>query len=762
MENSVSMSGAWLWDFSRRHPLFAAALVAVACVLAADVHAWWGLAVAAACALTAAGCGVWRHGLAWLVCGGIAVGVFTWRDGSRARAEAEFAIAPGAFLEARLLEDGRKGGRYWAAPARLLDGPQAGVIVWWTASGEPPVAGAVVRAKGHFRPLPEARNPGEFDRAQWLRRQGVAAVFRAIRSGSEVETGALAAFGARIRHDFRARVTAGLADDSLEAQVIRAVVIGEKPADADDLIAAFRHSGTLHVFTVSGLHVAMVGGIGWLLLGWAGVPRRWAVAVLIPLVFGYAWITGHGAPAVRSAWMAAVFLGAFVFRRKPDLLNALGAVLLAAMLWDGRLLFLPGVQLSYGVVAAIAIGTAWAARSFSWMARPELYLPMREMSRRQKILLGLRQKTAGSLAVSLAAGIGSAPLTAFHFGIITPVSVIASVVLVQLVFVLLSIALVSAAMFSVAPPLARGINHLNGWVAHACVFSARGFSSLPGSHFMLGGEKEPTLLVYDLPYGAGAACFADGRGAAVLLDCGGRQSFDFVVAPSLQRLRIVPDSVVLSHPDGGHLGGGPPVWETFPIRQALLPVKRSRSPSFRAWIDQAPQHGVRILQAGSTRSLPMPDGATLDILHAPDPYAYNALADDRVAIFRLHWRGWKILFTSDAGMGTELRLLDNQTDVSADVIIAGRHRTDLTLCDAFLDAVDPRAIIASNKTYPEGEAVPPGAIAYWKSRGIHVIDQAETGAVTLRVDEAGNLNIGGFLNSQPVNLKPRMDANKRE
>jgi competence protein ComEC len=223
----------------------------------------------------------------------------------------------------------------------------------------------------------------------------------------------------------------------------------------------------------------------------------------------------------------------------------------------------------------------------------------------------------------------------------------------------------------------------------------------------------------------------------------------------LQRLRIVPDSVVLSHPDGGHLGGAAPVWETFPIRQALLPVKRSRSPSFRQWIEQAPQNGVKIRHAGSTRSLAMPDGATLEILHAPDPYAHNALADDRVAVFRLHWRGWKILLTSDAGMGTELLLLDSRTDVSADVIIAGRHRTDISLCDAFLDAVNPQAIIVSNKSYPEGEAVPPAAIAYWKSRGIHVIDQAGTGAVTLRVDEAGYLNIEGYLTPQPVILHPR-------
>jgi beta-lactamase superfamily II metal-dependent hydrolase len=390
------------------------------------------------------------------------------------------------------------------------------------------------------------------------------------------------------------------------------------------------------------------------------------------------------------------------------------------------------------------------------MARPELYMPTQLLSRRQKFMLGLRQKTASSLAVSLAAGVGSAPLTAFHFGLITPVSVIASLVLVPLVFVMLSFSLLSAALFSMAPPLARGINHLNGWLANACVLSAQAFSAIPGGHFPIGGDERPMLLVYDLEYGSGAACLSDGKGSATLFDCGGTRSFKHLVAPSLQRLGIVPDSIVLSHPDGGHLGGGPAVWDAFPIRQAVLPVKRSRSPTFRAWIDQAPRAGIRIHQVSNiARPLSLPHGATLEILHVPDPYALNSRADERVAVFRLRWRGWKLLLTSDAGMGTELRMLDARTDVSADVIIAGRHRSDLTLCDRFLDAVRPQAIIVSNATYPEGEAVEPGTLDYWKSRGILGIDQAESGGVTLTIDSQGQLVIDGFLTDPPLVLTLR-------
>jgi ComEC/Rec2-related protein len=695
----------------------------------------------------------WRSGLAWLFCGWLAVAGFAWRDGSRRLTAAELLGSPGGWAQARLLKDGQGSGRYWTAPASLIGGGPAGATVVWQGRGEPPVAGAVVEARGNFGPLPATRNPGEFDRALWLQRQGVAAVFQADWA-EQVTTGWMAELGARIRHGFRDRVTAGLPDDSQEAGVIRAVVIGEVPPDSDSLIAAFRNSGTLHVFSVSGLHVAMVGSVGWLLLGMAGVPRRWAVLALLPLMFGYSWITGNSPPAVRSAWMAAVFLGAFVFRRRPDLLNALGAVLLVAMLWDGQLLFQAGVQLSYGVVAAIAVGTAWTSKAFTWMATPEPLLPERRMNRWQSGWLKLRRHLAQSLGVSVAAAVGSAPLTALQFGSVTPVSVLANLVLVPLVFVLLVGGLAGVALSPVAP-LAHAVNRLNGWVADASVVAARAFAAIPGGHFHVCGESRPMLLVYDLPHGAGAACFSGGATGAVLLDCGDRQSFKRCVMPSLRKLGIEPDSVVLSHPDGGHLGGGAAVWEAFPIYQALLPVPSARSTAYRSWLEQAPQAGIQIRMATASESLALPDGAALEILHAPDPHTRSGLADDRVAVFRLRWRGWKLLLCSDAGLGTETEMLESGVDPSADVIIAGRHRKDLALGDAFLTAVHPQVIIASNARFPAEERLSPDTVAYWLSRGIQVVDQGQAGGVTVRVDEAGNLCINGFLGTPPLVLKVR-------
>ncbi|MEO6476710.1 MAG: ComEC/Rec2 family competence protein [Luteolibacter sp.] len=731
------------------------ALVAAACVAAAHWNFPAGLILGVLLALAGGYFCGWKTGLSWWICGWVSVATFTWRNESRLGAERELLQAASGEVQGRVLADAKGSERFWSAPVILVTGPRPGTKVWWEGRGEVPVAGSWVKSRGNFGPLEEPRNPGDFNQAEWLRMQGVAAAFQGSWVQGKVWTGKWAALGARLRHGFRDAVTDGLPEDSREAMVIRAVVIGEQPPDAEELVAAFRNSGTLHAFSVSGLHVAMVGSMCWMLLRLAGVPRRRAIMVLLPLIFGYSWLTGNSPPAMRSAWMAAVFLMAFVVRRKPDLLNALGAVLLVAALWDGRLLFQPGVQLSYGVVAAIAVGAGWATKLFEWMGKPELYLPLAEMNRWQEASLGARRKLAGSLGVSVAAGVGSAPLTAFHFGLVTPVSVLAGIFIVPLVFVLLAAALGSAVLHPVLPSVARWVNRANGWAAIGSLYTAERFAALPGGHFQVRWDDRPFLLVYDLEHGEGAACFAGGNGAAVLLDCAGPDGFKRRLAPSLRRLGVTPDAVVLSHPDGGHLGGGAMVWKTFPIRQVVLPVEKSRSPAFRSWTNDAPRAGVKTIQAADVKSLPLPDGAFLEILHVPDPSSQNAVADDRVVIYRLHWHGWKLLFTSDSGAKTEQAMLESHQDLSADVIIAGRHSDDDSLGDAFLAAVKPQAIIASHSDFPLSENLDPHAVDYWRSLGIKVIHQGESGGVTIRVDPSGDLRLEGFVDHSALILKPR-------
>jgi len=742
-------------NFVGRHPLFVASIMAVGVVLLASVSLGWAAVWTVAAVGGGYFLGKWKLAAAWLVCAAVACGVFLARSQQRDRDEREMLRHASLTLRARVVGDPRGEDGRWSAPAVVLSGPHEGAKVWWQGEGVAPVKGSILQSSGKPLELAEPRNPGEFDRASWLRHQGVASLFLADSSLTRMETGPMAGWAARMKNGFREAVTDGLENHPEAAKVVKAVVIGEISPDSDELIAAYRNSGTLHVFSVSGLHVAMAASIAWFVLRWCRVRRRWALIGLIGVVFGYSWITGNSPPALRSAWMTAVFLMAFVLRRKGDLLNSLGAVLLVGMLWDGRLIFQPGVQLSYGVVAAIAVGVKFTERFFDPMAQPELYLPVTLMSRRQKLWLGFRRKTAQYFSVSTAAWAGSTPLTIWHFGVVTPVSILAGLLVLPAVYLLLVVGLLSAFLHPVARPLSRGLNQVNGQLADLTTRMAAGFSSIPGGHFSVAREAEPFLLVYDLKYGAGAACFSSGDGSGLLMDAGDRVGFKSRIAPSLRAQDIMPDSVALSHPDGGHVGGGEKIWESFPLRQAVIPVERSRSPGYKVWLDQAPTGGVRLILAEKGQRFPLADGSWLEVLHHPDPQAVNAEADERVAVYRLHWRGWRILFTSDAGTDTERKMLGEGGDIGADLIICGRPKHDTNLSDGFLSAVSPRAIVASNAAFPYQEKLPPAQVAYWKSRGIQVMDQQVAGGVTIRVDESGSMILTGFVDHSKIRLRQR-------
>ncbi|MDB4791159.1 ComEC/Rec2 family competence protein [Akkermansiaceae bacterium] len=140
------------------------------------------------------------------------------------------------------------------------------------------------------------------------------------------------------------------------------MVLGEKPPRDSEISRAFRQSGAMHVFAVSGLHVTLVGAIFWMVLMHLPIPRRVGVFFVILTMLIYALVTGLRPPAVRATLMAVCFLGAFFFRRRPSVFNALALSFLLVVLWRPSQVFDVGFQLSYGVLLAIGVGVGVALK----------------------------------------------------------------------------------------------------------------------------------------------------------------------------------------------------------------------------------------------------------------------------------------------------------------------------------------------------------------------------------------------------------------
>lgn len=681
-----------------------------------------------------------------LICGGL----HRYRVNEHFSRLAELEEASLSTFDVKITSLPKQRERSWEAQARVLTGEISAVrgkTIALSGSGLPPTAGAFLQVYGRIEPAEGPRNWGQFDQADWLRRNGIIGTCFAKKvSHLNKSNDALMGGIFHLRQKFRHAITQGLTPDSDEAKVILAMVIGEQPPYQDSLILPFRNSGTLHLFSVSGQHVNLVALLLWLSLRIARIPRKWAIALLIPAIFCYALVTGASPPAMRAAWMASVFLAAFLFQRKPHLMNALAIVIIAALLLQSNLLFLAGVQLSYGVVAAISIGLALSQNFIKNLSYHDSYLPRELYTRKQEFIGNSWEKLLQSLSISLAACLGSAPLTIKHFGMITPISIVANLFLSPLVFALLGLAMLSTFLSVLSPTASSWCNQLNAQVARGCIGTSAFFAAIPGSHQNLSWHriKNDAIHIHDLPRGGGAA-LVQTRDSDILLDVGNERNFRNIVLPSLRYLGCEPDTIFLSHPESHHIGGATMATDHLRLRQIISPVSQSRAASFRSLYAKTLSAKLPFYQAHEGVEIRQSDEVRWTILHVPDPQDRYAIADDRVAVYLLTFHGYRILFLNDAGPSAWDALREKYAALRCDVIVCGRHQLHPLMAEEMLDLCDPRVIISTNADFPVEEKIPTSWPEQLQQRHIVLFDQGKTGMMRMEYAASGQLLFRSFL-----------------
>lgn len=639
----------------------------------------------------------------------------------------------------------------WKAEALLASSPHPTSIQKIVLLGRSaaPQLGETISTSGRWEPIPGPRNEGEFDRRAHLARHGIVAQCR-VSAWQTIQPPNLGwKLTARARQGFEKALVAGLDPASEEAKVIHAMVLGKQPIAGDAVVEPFRQTGTLHLFSVSGQHVNLVAVILWLGLRWLRIPRRHAVFFLIPAIFSYAWITGASAPAMRAAWMASLFLAAFVFQRKSDLMQALSLVIIAALLIDSQMLFLPGVQLSYGIVAVISIGLSLSRHLLDRFSWNDPYVPRELLTpwqlRCENGWHGLLQ----SIFISCSAFVGSSFLTVAYFSMITPISILANLLLTPLVAALLALSLLASALSPLSTTAASWCNQCNRWVARSCLVVTQQCASIPGSHWVISMHRtrEDTLRIFDLPRG-GSAISIQGKKADALLDCGNARSFSSIVLPSLRHFGQQPQALLLSNPTAGHSGGASQVLEQFSLQQIVAPPPAARTPSLRKLMSAAVTKNVPCtIATPGTRILLSPGIAVAPGL-VPHPQDIPARADEQNVIYEMDFHGYRLVFVQDASALMLQDGIDAQKIAHCDVLILGRNRIHSpTLVDLII-AYRPRAIVASHADFPLSESIPEDWQAIARRRNVVLFHQGQTGMVTARLAADGSLTLHSFLTEQ--------------
>jgi len=205
--------------------------------------------------------------------------------------------------------------------------PHATLLVRWRGN---PEFGDELKMFGIAEPIAPPRNPGEFDMRSYLARQDVrrSLFVRYPEDGVLIRKGAgnpIFRAAQESRAWMRTAICRGLDDSPQVQNFLSGIALGLRHRTPEDIEKPFQQTGTLHLFAVAGLHVGIVARLLWILAMMARLSRKWATALIIPLLLFYAAVTGLHVSSIRAAVMSSILLGGFFFERKVFALNSLAA-----------------------------------------------------------------------------------------------------------------------------------------------------------------------------------------------------------------------------------------------------------------------------------------------------------------------------------------------------------------------------------------------------------------------------------------------------
>ncbi|MCS7338068.1 MAG: ComEC/Rec2 family competence protein [Verrucomicrobiae bacterium] len=643
--------------------------------------------------------------------------------------------------------------------------------------GDEYCAGALVEVTGVIGPPRGPVAHGAFDLKQHLARRGIYYQLRVTSTNDwrllqKPDTASVQHVCAKFIAWAKAALAVGLPAEDEPLQLVRAMTLGLRDVLTDDVALPFMRSGTMHIFAISGLHIALIAGMLVTLLRVAQIPRRICGAVVIPLLWFYTAATGWLPSAVRATVMMSVVILGWMSSRPSDVLNSLGAAALLILIADPLQLFQASFQLSFAVVLSIALLTGRFRESWHAWTAPDPLLPDKLRPRWHQWLLRAGYWLGTALATSLAAWLGSAPIIAHYFNLVTPVTLVVNVIVVPLAGLALASALggiITAAWF---PACATLFNH-SAWFWTLLVSKiSEAAAELPFGHFYVQGppllafifyygvllaalsgwlkkrelrrglvcglgaigvaaliqwlheHSAPRLTV--LPLAGGHAVYFDSglKGQDLLVDCGSAAAAESVLEPFLRGRGVDRlDTFVLTHGHANQIGGACFVADRFrPVQIATNRVP-FRSRVYAQTIAQLSGYKA------AWRSLS--EGDTLGpwrVIH-PRPDDRFQQADDAALVMYGTIRGTRVLLLSDLGWWGQKILIERNENLEADILVAGLPADSQAVADSLLEKVKPKLVVIADSELPATRRAPKELRRRLAGRQFTVIYTSQVGAV---------------------------------
>jgi len=631
------------------------------------------------------------------------------------------------------------------------------------------------------------RNPGEFDFAAHQRADRLRSLLRAELPScvSVAKPGpllsvrrlldAVRAAGDRLFWQHLDRGRAGVAS---------AVLLGCREEVTVEQTEAFVQTGTVHVLSISGMHVGILAALVLMLTRPLPVSRGTASAATAVVVVLYTILTGAEPPAIRAMILVLVMCGAFWLGRKPLAMNSLAAAALVVLVLNPADIFRVGVQLSFlcMIVLTRIYSLSWpqgtAQAALKRLLRESRPWPIRALSSAGRWMWELA-------LVGLAIWLVTTPLVMARFHIFSPVALVLNTLLWLPMTAALWTGFGLLVVGAVCPPLAPMLGGCcDGTIAmlQSGIETAR---RLPASYFWLPGPAEwwlvgfygglaialvwprlrpprrwcvailagwiavgvGTPLVWrdrphlactfvSLGHGCGTVLQLP-SGATLLYDAGALtspRSAASAISACLWSQGIVRlDAVLLSHANVDHYNALPGLLERFSVGTVYVPpgMFARETPTLTALQRAIQRAGVPVRETWAGDRLSGGPGCRIEVLHPPRRGVVGS-ENANSMVLAVEYLGRRILLPGDLER-PGLNDVVHEEPWHCDVLLAPHHGSRASGSPGLASWCTPRFVVISGSLTLYVEQVK----ATYEKIGASVLHTAENGAVSVRIDEKG-------------------------
>ena len=561
------------------------------------------------------------------------------------------------------------------------------------------------------------------------------------------------------------------------APFLKAVLTGDRGgldfAAERDLTVA----GLSHVVAVSGMHVSLLVGALYLVMGRA---RRAAAAIGIPLVLIFMLLTGLSPSVVRAGIMLSLLLLAPLLHRESDPPTALSAAALLILLFNPYTVANVGFQLSFLAVAGLLLLTGPLYRHLRSRKLFAAVLTRSEtgLSRWRKLAHRLARRFVNGLLQILCATVGAlsltVPVTCIVFGSLPTYALLSNLLALWAVSLCFGLGLGTAALAAVWPAAGKLLGSIAAWPVRYLLLICRFVSRLPHPSLPASSPYTVAFLVFAYAvlltvvllrkrwYGTGLLCVlaalaltvglrqiraarADwtaavldvGQGQCVCIRCGGRTAVidcggsdgDKAGAHAADYLRQsgvrTVDALILSHYDTDHVGGVAELLREIDVRTVYLPAVCFAPEKREALEAAASAHGAAVIPVAADLCLPFGSGS----LQLFAPVGAENDNDGSVSVL-FSERDYDMLVTGDLDQAGEHRLLAAHDLPDIEAFVAGHHGAESSSGMELLKTLRPETVLISV-----------GRNRYGHPSESALARFAAIGAEVLRTDESGDLEL---------------------